>query len=552
MAATFSIAAACAFLYCLGLARAGFYDNEGRFAEVARQMLVRGEFVTPYLNGIPFLNKPPLTAYLAAAVLSFGGAPEWARVVSVAAAAVTLVATACLGARLYGPAHGLAALVLLATSAGFVLEARTLRPDGLLVAAMAVALLCLWHAEHGARARTAWLVGFYAAIGVGMLAKGLLPLVLLGPPVAAVMLGTYGLSGVWRLRPGLGCAVLAAIVLPWHVLVAWRNPGFAWDFMVNQHLLFAFDKKEPRDSEGVSLAVFAGAFVARAAPWIALLPLAVRRARGGGVDPWRLVPWLWMLTPLGLFALTPSRLEHYSLPALPAVALLAAGPALALARGERGAVRGVVLLLALTAVAGGLALLVRGSQLLEAIPWLEETPGLVPLPPIAGGILLAGGAAIGAAALVRRGRLALAALVATTAAFEAVVVAGTVAVAPLLSWKGVAGAIVSRVGRDAEIVFEAPVEYQLVGGLDFYLQRDVTLLEPAGGFVPPTYLEGRVEGMFIDRMELERRWQEAAPVVFVSDPTRRRDRPEELVPEPFVVLARFGNRWVLGNAAVAR
>jgi hypothetical protein len=57
--------------------------------------------------------------------------------------------------------------------------------------------------------------------------------------------------------------------------------------------------------------------------------------------------------------------------------------------------------------------------------------------------------------------------------------------------------------------------------------------------------------MFIDRSELERRWRQNAPVVFVSDPTRRRQRPADLVPEPFVIVARFGNRWVLGNQAVA-
>ena len=113
--------------------------------------------------------------------------------------------------------------------------------------------------------------------------------------------------------------------------------------------------------------------------------------------------------------------------------------------------------------------------------------------------------------------------------------------APLLSAKAVAEAIDGRVGRDASIVFEAPIEYQLVGGLDFYLRRDVTLLEPAAGFVPPTYLQGRVEEMFIDRTELERWWRQEAPVVFVSDPTWRRADPADLVTEPFVVVAHFGN-----------
>src|SRR5262249_52136376 len=162
----------------------------------ARQMLARGDFITPYLNGIPFLNKPPLTAWLVAGLLQFFARPEWVRLVSVVAAGVSIVATSRLAARLYGEAHGLLAGLLLATTGGVVLEARTLRPDGLLVASMAVALLCLWHVEHTARRRTRWLVGFYLALAVGMLVKGLLPVVLLAPPVAAVMLGGHGWAGI--------------------------------------------------------------------------------------------------------------------------------------------------------------------------------------------------------------------------------------------------------------------------------------------------------------------------------------------------------------------
>jgi len=551
---TFLLAALCGAIYAIALPAAGFYDNEGRYAEVARQMLLRGDFVTPYLSGVPFLNKPPLTAWVAAAVLPHAAASEWARLVSVAAAVTTLVATVRLGAHVYGRRHGLAAGMLLVTTTGFVLEARVLRPDGLLVASMAVALLCLWHAEHAARRRTPWLVAFYVALGIGILAKGLLPLILLGPPVALVVLGgPDGWRGVRRLRPVLGCLVLGAIVLPWHVLVAWRNPGFAWDFVVNQHLLFAFDRKEPRDSEGCSLAVFWGAFSGRAAPWIVLLPFAARELRGlAGLDPWRLVPWLWMSTPLLLFSLTPSRLEHYTLPALPAVALLAAGPALDLVRGDRRAVRVLAIVLALAALAAGFVFLVRGPSLLSRIPWLDEAPGLKPLPRLAGTVLVLGGALAAVAAIARHGRATLAALIAATAGFEAVVVAATVAVAPILSAKSAAAAIDAAVGPDAEVVFEAPTEYQLVAGLDFYLRREVTLLEPATGFVPPTYLEGRVGGMFIEREELERRWRQQRPTVFVSDPTRRRDDPAGLTPEPFVVLGRFGNRWVLGNEATLR
>src|SRR5262249_25575661 len=151
-------------------------------------------------------------------------------------------------------------------------------------------------------------------------------------------------------------------------------------------------------------------------------------------------------------------------------------PGLELARGERCSLRVLALLLAGAAGGGGIVLFARGSAVLSAIPWLGQTPGLLAPPRPPRGVLLLGAAWTAAALLARRNRVALGALMATAAAFEAIVVAGAVAVAPLLSAKNVAAAIEKAVGRDAEIVFEAPVEYQLVAGLDFYLGRDVTLL----------------------------------------------------------------------------
>jgi len=101
-------------------------------------------------------------------------------------------------------------------------------------------------------------------------------------------------------------------------------------------------------------------------------------------------------------------------------------------------------------------------------------------------------------------------------------------------------------------VYEAPEEYQLVGGLVFYTGRRITLLEPPGGFIPPTYLAGQMQGMFLARSEFERRWRAGERLAFVSDSQRRRDDPQGIVPEPFHVIGRFGDRWVLSNASAAR
>src|SRR5436190_7387702 len=432
-----------------------FFDNEGRYAEVAREMAFGGDWISPHLDFTLFLNKPPLVFWLAALLFRVAGPTEWVRLVPVGAAVVALLATCRLGALLYGGPAGLVAGLALATSLGFVLEARTLRPDMILTATVVVALLCWQTAECGGARRARWLVGLWAALGVGVLAKALVPLVLAGLPIAAVTLRDDGWRGAARLRPGLGLLVLAVIVVPWHVAGAPRHPGFAWDYVVNQHVPFFLDRKLPRDSEGDALAFFWAAATGRAAPWVLLVPLtraeavrlATRRATPAARATFLL--WAWAGGLLLFFSCAPSRLEHYAVPALPAAVPLA-------------------------------AIVLRAEGVAE----------------------------------------------------------------PLFSWRPVARALVAAVPPEVAVVFESPEEYQQVGGLAYYTERRITLLEPPG-FVPPTYLAGHAREMFLARPAFERRWRAGERLAFVSDPQRRRDEPTGLVPSPFHVLGRFGDRWVL-------
>src|SRR6266403_1340580 len=103
-----------------------FFDNEARYAEVAREMVLSGDWISPHLDFTLFLNKPPLVFWLAALVFRLAGPTEWARLVSVGAAMVALLATCRLGALLYGGTTGLVAGLALATSLGFVRAPRAL------------------------------------------------------------------------------------------------------------------------------------------------------------------------------------------------------------------------------------------------------------------------------------------------------------------------------------------------------------------------------------------------------------------------------------------
>ena len=543
-------------LASIRLDRPGFFDNEGRYAEVAREMLVRHDLVTPEMNQTLFLNKPPLMYWLVAGAFALGATAEWARIASVAAATLSVFFTCLLGARVFDRATGLLAGAFLGTMFGFVLESRTLRPDGVLVACVVTALFCWRAAEDAAEAdrpRTPWLALGWAALATGFMAKGAVPVAVVAIPVVVCTLRDHGWRGLWRLQPVLGLGVFLLVAAPWHVAVAMKHPGFAWDYVVNQHLLFFLDKKLPRDSEGDPLTVFWSMFLGRTLPWIVLVPFTVREALRGrrrdGTETEHGVffCWTWMAGVMLLFSAAPSRLEHYSLPALPAAALLAARGARRLAAGMVGRLGwawfgaiGVALL-----VAGGVGGL-WGQRLLERVYWIREMPALLELLPPSVAVTLLGGTLLVWAVRRRTATGVGVALMVVGLPMMAIVVRAEAESEPFFSWRPLARVIDARIPGSVEIVFEAPEEYQLVGGLAFYTRRRITMLAPPS-FTPPTYLEPYRDALFLERAEFDRRWSGPDMVVFVSDPQRRRDTPEGLVPGPFHVLDRSGDRWLLTN-----
>ncbi|HLK11120.1 MAG TPA: glycosyltransferase family 39 protein [Candidatus Binatia bacterium] len=531
------------------LDRPGFSDTEGMFAEPAREMVATGDWLVPRMNGEPFLTKPPLMYWLPASVFALAGPTEYARVWPALAALATVALTGLLGAALFDETAGVAAAVVLATSLGFLVEARMLRADMALMLAVTLALYCYVRLRRGGG--TAAALAFWATIGIGVLDKGLLAVLLPGgaiglAEIAAGELGVRTIAARLRaLRAPLGVLVLAVVVVPWHLLVAERTPGFLWDYVVNQHLLFFFDAKLPRDSIPDTLGFFWTMFVVRALPWGLLLPAAlIHAARTLGRRPALRLPLAWIAVVLVFFSLAASRLEHYSLPALPAVALVVG---LLLADSARGQARvglGWSVLPPAAVAAAALAAALRDpAPLIARLDPTLLAYGVARLGRPAAATLALG---LGATALclVRR-RAAVATL---TAAATAATLFGFVQIAhervePLFSWRRFAETIRADFPADTPVFFRAPDEYQLCGGLDFYTRRYVALLAPPG-WVPPTFLAGRTERLFTPRAELARVWRDG-PALFVSDDVAAPGDEAALVPGPYAVVARAGERVLL-------
>ena len=380
--------------FFLGLGGLGLVGpDEPRYAQVAREMLVTGDYVTPRYFGEPWLEKPALYFWLASAAYSLFGISEFgARLPSALAAVLGVFCVYFAGRQREGPAEGLLSCLVLAASILYFSLARAASTDMLFSAAMAAAwaglyfLLFggkgLWRDSAASGSQLGLLLVVYAFLGLATLAKGpagfLLPLVSL-----AVFLGLTGrLDLAARFRPITGALVLLAVVLPWYGLCTLANGwGFVEEFLIRHNLerFFTGRYEHPQPFWFFPAVAFIGFF-----PWsLQLLPSARGLFRHG--DRWRslagaqdLFLWLWLLTPLVFFSLSRSKLPGYLLPAAPAIALLIGHQVrLWLKPGPEGSrqvwfkdlffYQGLILLLT------GLALPFYATRLNLPVQWLAET-----------------------------------------------------------------------------------------------------------------------------------------------------------------------------------
>jgi len=365
-------------LHVGGLFTPGLLDDvDSVYLEIAREMLQRHNFVTPMVDGIRFFDKPPLMYWLAAASMRLFGPHDWAGRIPLALLMLGLLfATYALAHRLFAtsvPAKtaergALYSALVLATCIGPYLYTRFYIPD----IAVALWLTLSIHAflsglERIQQHRSALLpcLAFAAVTALNILTKGLIGLVF---PVAFALI-YLGFTRNLRLLPKFrlisSTTVFLSIGLPWHILAAHENPaialpsglglpahgGWAWFYLYNEHIGRFLSRRIPHDYGQVPISIFWLLAVIWIFPWAAFLPAALRQhilalrtrapqiARGetGLLRPREtaLTLLLWTALVLGFFTLS-ARQEYYSLPALPALALLAGG---ALAVAERPSAR---------------------------------------------------------------------------------------------------------------------------------------------------------------------------------------------------------------------
>ena len=333
------------FLGCVVSPPSLMDDVDAVQAQIARNMLSSGDWVTAHLDGVAYLEKPPLVYWAMAISFKIFGINDWAARIPVAFTAILLCCvTAAFGIWAFGRRTGFYSGLCLATCIGLFLFTRILLPDVMLTLTITLGIWAFLRAldedQQEIRPRL-WSLIFAASLGVGLLLKSLIAVVF---PLAAC--GIYlaltrqlFLPRTWKkLHPISGLMIILLIAAPWHILATLRNPpyfvwtlhsgrgeyhGFLWFFFINEQLLRFLNLRYPRDYNTVPRVWFWVLHLVWLFPWSAYFPAVAGLSfkpvdRAGRV---RLLALCWIGFLLLFFTFSTTQ-EYYSMPIYPALALL--------------------------------------------------------------------------------------------------------------------------------------------------------------------------------------------------------------------------------------
>ncbi len=298
--------------------------NEGLYAEIPREMIVMGSYIIPHLNFVPYLEKPPLLYWLIALNYHLFGVNVFsARLVPILAATIVCISILAFTRALKFSKSGWFAAIILATNVGFVLIAHVIIFDMLLTALFTLALLFfyLWYEKE--RRWYLWLS--YAFLGFAFMTKGLLSIALI--PIIAVGFMLWNKTPwhkIFRLFDWVGILILLLTTVPWVILANLQQPGFAWDFFINEQFMRFLNKRVPHDYHNGPFYYYFESLFVFILPWTFTLPLLFKRKIN--IEPkeaqLQRFLWLWFLIPFIFFSISAAKAGYYIVIGIPGLALL--------------------------------------------------------------------------------------------------------------------------------------------------------------------------------------------------------------------------------------
>jgi 4-amino-4-deoxy-L-arabinose transferase-like glycosyltransferase len=325
------LVAFCGFLFFYGLDAFGLLGaDEPRYAQVAREMFERRDWITPTLQGKPWMEKPPLYYWQAMLTYSIFGVSDRAARMPAALDAVLMIAAIYLFLRRFRPGSETDGALIAAGCVGTIGFARGASTDMPLAAMFAIALLG-WYSWYETRKRLG-LVAFYFFLALATLAKGPVAMFLAG----IILLIFLAVKRDWQAilvslwLPSV--ALFLAVALPWYVAVQHRNPEFFRVFILEHNLgRFGQDLYHHHQPFWFYLPVLLVALMPWTLWWILAVVEKVRltwsrkeEALATPADSWQLFLLIWLLVPVLFFSASHSKLPGYILPSIPAGTLLVA------------------------------------------------------------------------------------------------------------------------------------------------------------------------------------------------------------------------------------
>ena len=318
-------------------------DVDAVQAQIARNMLNSGDWVTARLDGVAYLEKAPLVYWSMAASYAVFGVHDWSARLPLALAVVLLCwLTYRMGRWAFDEEAGMFAGIILATSAGLFLFTRILIPDAMLTLAITGAIWAwLRLLEPDEKRPRRWAVIMGLCFGIGLLLKGLIAVVfpvMAGFAYMAITRQLFSRAAWKKLDLWLVGAIALLIAAPWHIMAALSNPptfafslhsgpgeyrGFFWFYFFNEHLLRFLNMRYPRDYNTVPRVWFWLLNLVWLFPWSAYLPAAMKQPYGTSAraSRARLMAVCWIGVVMVFFTFSTTQ-EYYSMPIYPALALL--------------------------------------------------------------------------------------------------------------------------------------------------------------------------------------------------------------------------------------
>jgi len=318
-------------------------DVDAVQAQIARNMLTSGDWVTARLDGVIYLEKSPLHYWINAAFYELLGISDWAARVPYALSSIALaLLTAAFGIWAFGKKAGFYAGLCMATCTGLFLFTRILIPDVMLTFTIALAMWAFLRALDPQETNPRlWAITLAVSLGLGLLLKSLVAIVFPVFTALIYLAVTHQLfvRQTWRrLHPLSGTLIVLLVAAPWHVLATLHNPpyfsfslhsgpgeyhGFLWFFFMNEQFLRFLNLRYPRDYNTVPRLYFWLFHLIWLFPWSVYIPaifkLSFRPVDRAGQT--RLLALCWIGFLLIFFSFSTTQ-EYYSMPCYPAFALL--------------------------------------------------------------------------------------------------------------------------------------------------------------------------------------------------------------------------------------